>query len=111
MDLNALLEGTDHTFRNEILSLRTIFTDEVESNEKCSICLDKFSSTYTELFMLGCDHIFHKECCINWLKSKVSKMTCPSCRRHAITGEKLKVAKNEPQTNLSLFSSLSYTLS
>ena len=77
VDLNALLDGTDQAFKDKIFALKTAYSDEVEPNETCCICLDKFKATYTQLFVLGCDHILHKECCISWLKRGEAKMTCP----------------------------------
>lgn len=46
---------------------------------ECSVCLDKYEQS-SELFVfLGCNHVFHKKCVIEWFAKSGSK-TCPMCR-------------------------------
>jgi len=43
-------------------------------NDECSICLDKLDKN---IFILKCNHKFHKECLSRWLNVNPS---CPLCR-------------------------------
>lgn len=47
-----------------------------EGARMCSICLEEFSDGVSR-GKLGCLHVFHETCLVNWLK--VSP-TCPQCR-------------------------------
>ncbi|CAG9326065.1 unnamed protein product [Blepharisma stoltei] len=42
----------------------------------CPVCKDNFTKQ-SDLLKLPCNHIFHKECVVNWLKRRNS---CPVCR-------------------------------
>lgn len=43
----------------------------------CCICLDKFDENHKSI-VLECNHRFHKECILNWLKKELN---CPLCRK------------------------------
>jgi len=47
------------------------------ANIDCCICLDKFEGNHKSI-VLECNHRFHKECILNWLKKELN---CPLCRK------------------------------
>jgi hypothetical protein len=51
-----------------------------QSPPKCSICLDSYKTGDTICWAKTdrCDHIFHQECVVEWLKDHDD---CPSCRK------------------------------
>jgi len=61
--------GLDH--------LEVIFNENYET-KSCSICLDDYNTEDT-IIKLECNHIFHKQCIINW---KNYNSVCPNCRNH-----------------------------
>lgn len=46
-------------------------------NTDCCICLDKLEENNKSI-VLECNHNFHKECILNWLKKELN---CPLCRK------------------------------
>lgn len=50
--------------------------------QECPVCLCEFEKG-EQLKQLKCQHLFHSECIVNWLKLN---RTCPCCRADAITG-------------------------
>jgi hypothetical protein len=59
----------------EFCSPYQIFPSDDSSELQCCICLIEQSSTFVKT---KCNHIFHKECIDEWLKTNT---TCPMCRR------------------------------
>lgn len=57
------------------LSEVKVMKDEIKE-ERCSICLENFEDNDYVLAM-PCDHIFHKNCILEWLKISYK---CPLCR-------------------------------
>ena len=56
-----------------------IFKNEDDNlNDSCCICLEKFKEN-EQLKKLKCNHVFHKNCMINWF---IEKMECPICRNN-----------------------------
>ena len=54
-----------------------IKNSEIElSNQTCSICLDYLNNNSAGL---ECNHYYHKDCIISWLKEKAE---CPNCRNN-----------------------------
>lgn len=53
------------------------FVDEPNCGEKksCAICLTDLESE--RVLKLPCEHVFHKECLVGWLKRST---VCPLCR-------------------------------
>ena len=65
--------------------------------KECSICVEKFSvkDFYTLTSLLPCQHIFHANCMVNWIKNQAKahkkrqsvpdaekedlRLTCPLC--------------------------------
>lgn len=55
--------------------------DEIDNGiTNCPICLDDFNKE-KEIIVLKCDHIYHKECIIEWVKMNIS---CPLCRSESL---------------------------
>ena len=54
---------------------RPSYYDE-NNAEKCTICLEDLV-TGSELTRMPCNHMFHGDCIVEWLKKRV---TCPLCR-------------------------------
>lgn len=49
-----------------------------KNNDSCSICLEKMIlNEEKDIVSMDCEHTFHKECIIEWLKIK---HMCPVCR-------------------------------
>jgi len=69
----------------EIKSLETKIYEAKDDKESCVICLNDLQggdlTTRT-----SCKHLFHNECLTRWLKTNIS---CPMCRKNAITGENM----------------------
>lgn len=70
----------------EIHSLKTYaYKKKGKKSEKqsCVICLNDLQKG-EKIIETHCEHLFHDECLITWLKTNIS---CPMCRKNAITGE------------------------
>lgn len=51
----------------------------VYSNKECLVCLEEFSSSKSECYLINtCKHLFHYNCLKNWIK--LDKVNCPACR-------------------------------
>ena len=48
---------------------------DIEDEDLCSICLSNFDDK--DVKILKCNHFFHNECIIEWLKVKE---ICPNCK-------------------------------
>ena len=74
MTREAKLDGTYPTTR--------IYKKDshINTNEKCSICLEKFKLNEECIILKLCNHGFHKDCVGGWLKQHNS---CPLCRQPA----------------------------
>lgn len=56
---------------------------EIYNKESCIICVDEFAKEQT-LINLECNHFFHEECIISWLKKRNQ---CPICRKEFKTDD------------------------
>jgi hypothetical protein len=54
-----------------------ISVSDIDENSSCSICLEDFNSTTTEILFLDCKHIYHSPCILEWITKDPS---CPLCR-------------------------------
>jgi hypothetical protein len=81
-------------------SLSEFLKDGVEAAE-CSICAQPFDSTHTVIQIKECGHHFGEECLTRWLKQKVSKGTCPTCRG-VLFAKKQTKARSYPSTAVPL---------
>lgn len=57
---------------------------EVDQNE-CPVCLEKFVAE-DQLLLLPCNHRFHSNCIIPWIKTNHAR--CPCCRADILVGVK-----------------------
>ena len=72
IDMSEILKDVPSIACKQILSIKTVTSDSDAyiHEEKCSICLSKFKKrSIQELMVLKCEHVFHKGCCINWIKT------------------------------------------
>ena len=60
-----------------MMGMKCIKANESHSDDKCCICWNLYQHK-EELFVLNCNHIFHKNCIIPWIKDQY---TCPLCRQ------------------------------
>tara|TARA_A100001015_G_C15020236_1_gene727596 strand:- start:769 stop:1338 length:570 start_codon:yes stop_codon:yes gene_type:complete len=54
-----------------------------ENNLECSICLEPIIENSKGNIYLQCNHIFHKDCVQEWVKSQINinkNINCPLCR-------------------------------
>ena len=49
------------------------------NQEKCSICWADFEAGASVIIMKSCEHIFHKKCIFEWLKTRA---VCPIDKKH-----------------------------
>lgn len=67
-------------------------------NENCPICLDEILKN-SEIVLLKCNHGFHVECIMKWIKSDVTKNRhCPICNLN-FKQDKEKICINENSCN------------
>ena len=68
---------------NHIIDIPSQTYSSIEDKEKyekeCSICLTQFDEDCIVSLLPKCNHIFHKECVVEWGKYKTS---CPICRNN-----------------------------
>ncbi|RVW35537.1 Polynucleotide 5'-hydroxyl-kinase NOL9 [Vitis vinifera] len=74
--LNDVTDLSVPATRDSIEALEKIKFEEVNSTDKCIICLEEFA-TESEVSRMPCSHIYHEDCIIEWLER--SHM-CPLCR-------------------------------
>lgn len=73
----------------KIHSLNVLFcTKDYYATSKCSICLEKFIPHESQLLVLKCKHIYHKNCLSNWLIN--FRRSCPLCN-NTITASQLRL--------------------
>lgn len=58
-----------------------VFFQTTPAGSECAVCLDSKDDTWVSV---GCDHSFHKECLMVWLKTGDS---CPMCRKKVVISE------------------------
>lgn len=79
--------------RNEVYKAEGISNTTAE----CAICLEGLVAN-DDLLRLPCNHRFHSECVIPWIKSK--HKCCPSCRDDIRAARaKMKAAKGDDDQN------------
>jgi hypothetical protein len=64
-----------------------------DGKDDCAICLAILDS---DLRLLKCKHVFHRECIDGWLRG--GRRTCPSCRAE-ISGQKSTAADQSPHAS------------
>ncbi|RVW35586.1 Polynucleotide 5'-hydroxyl-kinase NOL9 [Vitis vinifera] len=74
--LNDVTDLSVPATRASIEALEKIKFEDVNSTDKCIICLEEFA-TELEVSRMPCSHVYHKDCIIEWLER--SHM-CPLCR-------------------------------
>lgn len=97
--LNYLMEnydgptGTPPASAEAISSLKELMVTpkHVEANEGCSVCKDDYTAD-EKVLQLPCQHLFHTECCLPWLKQHNS---CPTCRYELPTDDPLYEAQRQ----------------
>ena len=75
----------------ELAKLQVVSFSELQTDDKsCSICLDEFVPE-SQLYIIPCNHLFHKECLEGWVAENYK---CPVCRCEIA---KYKVDKEEDE--------------
>lgn len=69
----------DSSIADEIINECSECTSDDISEETCTICLDGFEGDQRACAFPVCNHTFHRECLLPWLKRRPK---CPNCRRH-----------------------------
>ncbi|KAJ4886673.1 hypothetical protein Rs2_26421 [Raphanus sativus] len=75
--VDALAEVVQETYLNDFVDVNDYDSEgqKIPTEPDCAICLREFGDqTSTKLH---CDHIFHRDCILTWLRRKSS---CPTCR-------------------------------
>lgn len=69
---------------NTIENFQSVSLQDFPSNypRECCICLVDFADRDNIVATPGCNHIFHKSCCEQWLKHA---RTCPVCRKNLVS--------------------------
>lgn len=67
---------TNVYYRDIAVSEKELVKDE--DTKRCAICLEDFAIK-EEVMVTPCQHMFHEECIVPWVKSKAQ---CPVCRSH-----------------------------
>ena len=67
---------TNVSFQHRTLNILSKFNFLINSEEKCSICMES-----SNLIQLQCKHLFHENCINEWVKNND---TCPICRLNII---------------------------
>lgn len=53
-------------------------------DNECAICLcdnqDNEQNNHEEWVQTSCQHQFHRECILKWMKTESSNKKCPQCR-------------------------------
>lgn len=72
-------QGPPPANKDDIDSLKTvnITEEQIASSTECPVCKEDFS-VGEEVKQLPCEHLFHPNCVVTWLKMH---NTCPVCRR------------------------------
>lgn len=70
------------------------------TNNLCSICLNEFTLS-TEIYVISCNHLFHKKCIGEWINKKKN---CPLCRKKCMKydNDKKKFIEEPDNYNVSL---------
>ena len=56
---------------------------EVDSDEVCPICLEKYVDTPTQaIYKTWCGHLFHNDCLHSYCELNEEGTQCPICKRH-----------------------------
>lgn len=77
-DLNANnSEGLNFHELNRLKQWKFNQDERENRNKTCSICLNDFENNENLIRLPECDHLFHNECIIDWLKGHI---ICPYCR-------------------------------
>lgn len=63
-----------------------------DSYTACAICIDHYDDTDEVYVGEDCNHMFHKECLLDWLQRHDG---CPCCRKNMITSDQMKGAALE----------------
>ena len=66
--------------KNELKS--QIFNEQINlnDNDMCTICCDKFIIGESEVSVTPCFHVFHHECIKKWVEEKITNPICPNCK-------------------------------
>ena len=63
--------------------------DDADHERICCVCLNEYDSGERVMTGTGCEHMFHYDCSLQWLKNHDH---CPYCRKEMITPQEMRTA-------------------
>ena len=88
---NFLMEELKPQLFNEKINLN--------DNDMCTICCEKFVLGVSEVSVTPCSHVFHHECIEKWIKEKITDPLCPNCKfsflKYMENPTKIQIEKSE----------------
>jgi Ring finger domain len=84
--------GNDGDFEKEVPPVVASDVDDIDYEHTCSICLAPYEVGSNLLRSRRCVHVFHWDCCQEWLQKRD---VCPYCRTPMYTADDLRAAAAE----------------
>ena len=78
-----------------------LFNEKINlnDNDMCTICCEKFVLGVSEVSVTPCSHVFHHECIEKWIKEKITDPLCPNCKfsflKYMENPTKIQIEKSE----------------
>ena len=66
--------------KEELKPQKFIENLNINDNDMCTICYDKFIIGESEVSVTPCSHVFHHACIEKWIKEKITNPLCPNCK-------------------------------
>jgi hypothetical protein len=78
-------------------------------NNDCSICLDSIDLNSINIITTECNHTFHGECILTWIKSEKLLIKCPYCR-YPIDNNYIQIKYSEQLKNYTITQKTKYNV-
>eukprot|EP00347_Sterkiella_histriomuscorum_P011993 403370304 len=65
----------------------------------CVICFEEYKPE-AQVRQMRCNHIFHDQCIMEWIKNKIDKPDCPTCRQDLSPNPQNEPIANQPQLQI-----------
>ncbi len=95
---NLNITKVSHNSSPYIVNTYNHYSEEnlvISTPTKCSICLENISNENKK--KLSCNHEFHKDCIITWLRQQ---NTCPNCRQEQTNDNLQESIESDNRQNL-----------